>query len=121
MIRPNTWESKAMWDSAKQEQFDGLSRRAQQGSLSDAELHQLDALLHEIEHEEWAALRPALDTMRHEQAQLAESLGDVRTDNAILAALAERFADLLARTRTQLAGLLHERETLRAEYERVLG
>jgi len=38
----------------------------------------------------------------------------------VVAALAGRYADLLARAKAQLAGLESERETLRREYVRAL-
>ncbi len=109
-----------MWDEDKQGRLDDLQRRAQQDTLTDDEQRVLEQLLSELEQAEWTTLRPALDQQRREQGQLQAELARVQTRNAVLAALTERHADLLARARLQLAGIIGEREALRAEYERVL-
>lgn len=111
----------AMWDMTRQQQFDDLRRRDQQGMLTDEEQRHLEQLSHELEQEEWATLQPALERLRQEQRQLQEACGRLRTENATLAALAERYENLLARARTELAGLLSEHEALKTEYERVTG
>jgi cell division protein FtsL len=110
-----------MWDTAKQQQLDELRQREQEGTLTDDERRVLEQLFYELEQEEWATLQPALERLRQEQKQLQEEYGRLRTENAVLAALAERYEDLLARARVQLAGLLSEHEALRTEYERVTG
>jgi chromosome segregation ATPase len=110
-----------MWNTAKQLQLDELRQREQEGTLTGEEREALEQLLHEIEQEEWATLQPTLGRLRQEQKQLQEECGRLRTANAILAALAERYEDLLARARVQLAGLLSEHEALKTEYERVTG
>lgn len=51
---------------------------------------------------------------------MQDELAQSGVQNAVLAALAERYADLLARANEQLANLRQEREALRAEYERAL-
>ncbi|HEU5099509.1 MAG TPA: hypothetical protein VFU22_10850 [Roseiflexaceae bacterium] len=109
-----------MWDAAKQQQLDDLQRRADQGALAPDEQRALDQLLAELEQHEWSALRPALDALRQEQGQLQADLGHLQAQNAVLSALTERYTDLIARARVQLAGLSDEREALRAEYDRVL-
>jgi hypothetical protein len=109
-----------MWDATKQQQLDDLRRRADHGALASDEQQILDQLLAELEQQEWAALRPTLDTLRTEQAHLQADLGHLLSQNAVPAALAERHADLIARARMQLAGLAREWEALRAEYDRIL-
>jgi len=109
-----------MWDAAKQQQLDDLRQRADRGELTTDEQRTLDQLLAELEQQEWTALRPALDALRQEQSQLHADLGHLQTQNALLAALTERYTDLIARAGVQLAGLTREREALRAEYDRVL-
>ena len=109
-----------MWDAAKQQQLDELRARSEQGALPPDEQRTLDQLLAELEQQEWSALRPALYALREEQGQLQTELGHLQAQNAVLAALAERHADLIARARVQLAGLADEREALRAELDRVL-
>lgn len=110
-----------MWDAAKQQQLNELQRREEQGILSNEERDTLEALLYELEQQEWDTLRPALERLRAEQKQLQEEYGRVRSQNAALAALAERQEDLLKRARVQLAGLLSEHEALKSAYERVTG
>ena len=115
------WEGMTtMWDAAKQQQLDELRARADQGALPPDERRTLDQLLAELEQQEWNVLRPALDALRQEQGQLQADLGHLQAQNAVLSALTERYADLIARARMQLAGLADEREALRAEYDRVL-
>jgi len=55
-----------------------------------------------------------------EQGQFQANLSHLQAQNAVLSALTERYTDLIARARVQLAGLTDEREALRAEYDRVL-
>jgi hypothetical protein len=83
-----------MWGAVKQQQLDELRRREQEGTLTDEERRVLEQLLHEIEQEEWATLQPALERLRQEQKQLQEEYGRLRTENTILAALAERYEGL---------------------------
>jgi len=110
-----------MWNMAKQQQLDVLRQREHDALLTDEERQTLEQLLHEIEQQEWAVLHPALERLHQEQKQLQEEYGRLRTDNAILAALAERYEDLLARARVQLDGLVSEHQILKNEYERVIG
>jgi hypothetical protein len=109
-----------MWDDGKQQRLNELQRRAQNGSLPPADQQMLDALLSELEQAEWVALRPALNRLRREQQTLATDLSQVQAQNAVIAALTERYADLLARAKAQLAGLASERDALRREYERAV-
>jgi hypothetical protein len=109
-----------VWDAAKQQQLDELRARAEHSALPPDEQRTLDRLLAELEQQEWSALRPALDALRQEQGQLQTDLGHLQAQNAVLSALTERYTDLIARARVQLAGLSVEREALRAEYDRVL-
>ena len=108
-----------MWDDEKQRRYDSLRARADQETLAAEEQRQLDQLRSELEQAEWATLRPGLEALRREQQQLQADLGQLHSENAVLGALAERYADLLARAKVQLAGLVSEREALMSEYERV--
>lgn len=110
-----------MWDEVKQRQLNDLRRREQDRELTEEESQSLEHLLHEIEEEEWASLRPTLERWRQEQTRLQQEYGRLRSQNAILASLAEQHEDLLARARVQLAGLLSEHEVLKSEYERMTG
>ena len=109
-----------MWNETKQQQLDDLRRRAQHGVLIPEEQQLLDQLVSELEQQEWILLRPALDQLRHDQTELQANLSQLQAQNAVLAALAERYTDLIARARVQLAGLIREREALREAYDRVL-
>lgn len=108
-----------MWNDVKHQRLNELRRR-DAGTLTADERHALDRLLHELEQAEWGALRPTLSRLRQEQGQMQDELAQSGVQNAVLAALAERYADLLARANEQLANLRQEREALRAEYERAL-
>jgi hypothetical protein len=66
-------------------------------------------------------MRPALAGFRQEQVQLQEKCGQLRLQNAMLAALAERQEDLLKRAKEEVTSLLSEHEALKLEYERVTG
>jgi hypothetical protein len=88
--------------------------------LPAADQAALDELPYNLERAEWAELRPALSRSRREQEVLATELSQLQTQDAVIAALAERYADLLARARAQLVGLTSERDALRREYERAV-
>jgi hypothetical protein len=109
-----------MWDENKQQQLNNLRGREQTEALDKTEQTKLDYLLDELEQEEWLALKPALEESRKEQEQLQEALGRFQAQNAVLVALSERYADLLARAKIQLVGLQSEQRELRGEYKRVL-
>ncbi len=109
-----------MWDDDKQQRLDALQRRGEQGTLTDDERQQVDSLRQQLEHGEWAALRHAMERLREEQVHLQADLSQMHAQDVILAALAERYADLLGRARMQLTGLVREREALRTDYERAL-
>ena len=109
-----------MWDDDKQQRLDDLQRKASEGSLSADDQRALERLFLDLERAEWASLRPAMSQLRQEQEQLQDDLGRLRTQNAVLLALADRYADLLARATVQLSGLARERAALRTEYERAL-
>lgn len=86
-----------MWKEEEQRQLDDLRARAEQGTLSAEGQRQLDPLLSELEQAEWTALQPGFEALRHEQQRLQGDLGRIRSQNAVLGAQAERYADLLAR------------------------
>jgi hypothetical protein len=109
-----------VWDTTKQQQLDELRARAEHSALAIDEQRTLDQLLAELEQQEWSELRPALEVLRQDQVLLQAELGHLQAQNAVLSALTERYTDLIARARVQLAGLSDEREALRAEYDRVL-
>lgn len=107
-----------MWDQNKQRQLNDLQGREE--ALTLDENHQLTQLLHELEQEEWQLLRPALQQIRNEQSQLQADKVTLQAQNAVLAAIAERQADLLSRAKAQLASILAERAMLRTQYETTL-
>lgn len=109
-----------MWNEDKQRRLDDLQRRAEHSTLSAEEQQVLDQLLLTLESAEWTALRPALSQLRDEQEALQVDLSGVQIQNAVLAALADRYADLLARAKVQLDGLARERDALRTEYQHAL-
>ena len=79
-----------MWSDTKQQQLDDLRRRAQHDSLPLDEQQTLDQLLHELEQQESITLRPALDRLRQDQAQIQNNLSQLQAQNAVLSALVER-------------------------------
>lgn len=120
----DTWDEEAreqsMWDDAKQQRLNELRQRAAREPLAVDDQRALEDLLHELEQAEWAAVRPALSRLRRDEEALATDLGRLQAQNAVVAALADRYADLLARAREQLARLSSEQEALRREYERAV-
>ncbi|MGH2410882.1 MAG: hypothetical protein ACRDGS_11020 [Chloroflexota bacterium] len=80
----------------------------------------MQSLLYELEQSEWAAVRPTRNQFLSDQETLAADPGQLQARNAVIGALADRYADLLARAKTQVAGLTSEREALRREYERAV-
>jgi peptidoglycan hydrolase CwlO-like protein len=109
-----------MWDDAKQQRLDELRQRVEREPLPVNDQRALEALLHELEETEWAAVRPAMSRFLRDQETLAADMGQLQTRNAVLAALADRYADLFARAKAQVAELTSEREALRREYERAV-
>ncbi|HEY8285278.1 MAG TPA: hypothetical protein VIJ28_12920 [Chloroflexota bacterium] len=109
-----------MWDDAKQRRLNELRQPARRESLSADDQQELETLIYELEQTEWAALRPTLSQFLGDQEALAADLGQLQARNAVFGALADRYADLLARAKAQLAGLTSEREALRREYERAV-
>lgn len=110
-----------MWDEQKRQQFDKLRRRQGEQGLTEEEQQTLEQLLYELEQEEWVVLKPALERKREEQKRLRGEYMRLRSQNAGLAALAERYEDLLARAKAQFTTLLNEHETLKSEYEQITG
>ncbi|HVC81689.1 MAG TPA: hypothetical protein VNL35_14450 [Chloroflexota bacterium] len=106
-----------MWDETKQQRLDDLRQRE---PLPDDEQRTLEALLYELEQMEWAEMRPSLSRFLRDQEALAADLGQLQARNAVIGALADRYADLLERAKAQVAGLTRERDALRREYERVV-
>jgi hypothetical protein len=82
-----------MWTEAKQQQLHALRRHAATGQLA-ANQQTLDQLLHELEQDEWSALRPALDALQQEQGQLQAELDRVQAQHVLLRA---QYQALLAR------------------------
>lgn len=109
-----------MWNGTKQQQLNELRRREVEGALTDEEKRTLEQLVYELEQEEWETVRPALERLRDEQAELQQTLGQTETQNAILSAIGSRQEDLLKRAKAQLKGLRNEHEALKTERERVL-
>jgi Mg2+ and Co2+ transporter CorA len=110
-----------MWDAAKQEEFDELRHRQQESALTDEERQTLEQFLYELDQEEWRALGPELERLRQERVQLQQQCTGTRTQNAVLTAIAERQADLMARAKGQLTILVNEQAILNSELERALG
>ena len=109
-----------MWDDASQRHLDEMQRRAEHGALPIDEQRALEGLVHRLEEAEWAAMRPALGGLQRDRAALAMEMSRFQAQNANVAALVARYADLLTRARTQLADLTSERAVLRREYERAV-
>jgi hypothetical protein len=109
-----------MWDDIKQRRLDELRRQEAAGALNDDDRCKLDQLIDELEQEEWSRLHPALDRLDQQQTDLERQVADTRAQNAELAAIARRQADLLTRARTQLNDLLAEQSLLKSELERAL-
>src|SRR5437588_917274 len=77
-----------MWNTRKQRQLDALRSREEQATLTPKERQRLATLLRELEQDELASLRPALDAHEQEQRRLQDELGQIRTRNAAIAGLA---------------------------------
>ncbi len=92
-----------MWNQAQQHRLDELRRREQEHGLSHAERNDVARLVGELEREEWTRLEPALTRLTEEERQLVIEQARAQAQNTALAALAEKYADLIARARHQLA------------------
>jgi Mor family transcriptional regulator len=107
-----------MWTEEKQRRFDTL-RRDDAAPLTPDEQQELAALFDELDREEWEQLRPALTAYEQRRQALGEELLQLEAEGSALAELERRYEDWLLRARQLVARLLHEREELRAERERV--
>ncbi len=95
--RSEKCRGRPMWDDAKQWRLDDLRQRAEHEPLPIDDQRAFEELIHELEQVEWAVVRPALSRLRRDQEQLATDLGRLQAGNSGVAALADRYADLLAR------------------------
>lgn len=109
------------WNKEKQAQLNKLQQRELTEQLSPQERQQLQQLLHELEQYEWKTLQPAIERQREEQKRLQREYSDLRSQNAGLAVLAERYENAVARAKLQLIELRNEHETLKSEYENITG
>jgi hypothetical protein len=94
-----------MWGEAKQQELDELSRREARQTLTAVEQHRLDALLQQVDQEEWVTLSPTIQRLREEQGELAAALDMAQGHNADLAAVAARYAALLDHARNRVSEL----------------
>ncbi|MFN7948837.1 MAG: hypothetical protein U0Z53_26020 [Blastocatellia bacterium] len=110
-----------MWDESKQRLLAALREREEEGTLTDAERQSLDQLLRELDQEEEATLRPALERYEREQAAMRQQAESIQAENVVLEAIIARQKALLARVREQLALFRSEYQALQSEYENVTG
>ena len=107
-------------DSQKQQLLDTLRDRDAEQPLDPAERQQLEEMLQDLEQAEWEAVRPGLEARELEQQQLRAQIGQIQSENSAIAGLADRYAELLSRAKAQLAELVREHVSLRAEYDCVI-
>ncbi len=110
-----------MWTDEKQRQFDALRDKEFDGTLTDDEQPQLDAFFAELEAEEAETLRPAMERMDAEIAELQQQCQTAEARNAALAALAARQQELLGQARVYYRSLLSEQAVINSERERLVG
>lgn len=110
-----------MWDENKQRRLDALREKELAGTLTNPEQRQLEELFAELDQAEEEMLGPFFERSDRERQQMREEIARLRERNAAIAAIAEQEEELLRHAKEQLRKLIHERQRLHAEYERVLG
>jgi hypothetical protein len=73
-----------MWNEDKQQRLDALRVREAESTLTDAERVELEALFAELDAEEAKAIRPALERMERQQAELHAAKVQLEAETAQL-------------------------------------
>ena len=110
-----------MWNEGKQHRLDLLRIREAEGSLTEAEHAEMEALFGELDAEEAAALRPAMQRMQRRQAEVRREKEKLPAEAAQLERIARAQEQLLAEASSYLAQLRARRAQLAAEYRRIRG
>ena len=108
-----------MWTETKQQRLNALMLAETENTLTESNSRELENLLFELEQDEWGIMRPTLASLREEQHVYGAEAARLGSKNALLAVLAERYTDLLARANLQLSILRSEHEALKTECEYV--
>lgn len=103
----------------KQQRLDALRVREAQEILSEAERAEMEALFVELDAEEAEAMRPALERMQHQQAELFAEKKRLRAEAAQLERIISAQEQLLAEARSYLVDLRTKRAALADEYRRI--
>src|SRR2546426_2839882 len=101
-----------MWNEGKQQRLDLLRIREAEGLLTEAECAEMEALFAELDAEEAAALRPAMQRMQQRQADLRTEKEKLAAEAAQLERIAHAQEELLAEACSYLAHLRARRAEL---------
>lgn len=94
-----------MWNARKQKQLDKLRQREMEGSLTTAEMRQLQKLFAELDQEEAVALNPHFTTAGQESARVQKELSRLIEKNRKLEQTARQQERLLKEAWAVLSGL----------------
>ncbi len=107
--------------TTRQCRLDVLKNREAEGTLTQQERSELDAIFAEIDAEEAAALKPAMEKYQAQNVKLLDEKVELETTVAHLQTIVAAQKQLLDDARSYLAQLRVKRAMLAEEYHRVTG
>lgn len=110
-----------VWNSDLQTRFDSLRLGEIDGTLTEAEAHELVQLIQALEAEEHSRLQPAMHHLLQEQVALRQRLAQINRDNAELAKLLSQQQQLITDARRWLTQFEQRHLMIRQTYIRVTG
>ena len=110
-----------MWNEDKQRRLDVLRVREAQGTLSEAEQAEVEALFAELDAEEALTMRPALERQQQRQAKLREEKEQLSASVDQLEEIVSEQEQLLADARSYLNWLRTKRAAIADKYYQITG
>ncbi len=110
-----------MWSQEKQDRLDALRHCQAEGSLSESQSSELDALFAELDQEEADALAPAIERMQQRQEAMEAEEALLEAEAEQLRRLKGEHTQMVCDARRYLARLRTKRAALIAEYRRITG
>src|SRR5687768_6995826 len=105
----------------RQQRLDALRLREAQGTLSEAERAELEALFAKMDAEETEALRPALERTQRHRSNLQQEKEQLSGKAAQLERVVQEKEQLLSEARSFLDRLCTRRAALASEFQRITG
>jgi hypothetical protein len=107
------------WDEAKEEQWNYLCQREQNGLLTEAEKKELEEFYDELDSLEFAILQPTLTKMTEQIAKLRKASMLMQNENELLLEFSKEKLERLNAVESRVEILRSEYELLKEEYARL--